>query len=67
MSFDNTHHVREKDNKDPTTTILTCENEQGNTVTVEVDPTELFINMIENLGDDMSVAQAAVDWLNEQI
>lgn len=67
MSFDNTYYIKETDNRDSTTTMLTCKNEQGATVTVEVDPSDLFVNMIENLGDDKSVAQAMVDWLNEQI
>lgn len=67
MSFNSEYQVTGTNNKDATTTILTCENEQGNKVTVEIDPQEVFINMIENLGNDQSHALAMIDWLNEQL
>ena len=67
MSLDLTYQVTDTTNQDSTTTMLICEDAYDNTVMVEVNPTELFINMVENLGDDMSHAQAMVDWLNEQL
>ena len=67
MSLDLTYQVTDIDNRDIITSILTCENEQGLMVMVEVDPIKLFVNMVENLSEDQSNILAIIDWLNGQL
>ena len=76
MSLNITYQVTKMDNCDQKTTILTCQNETGDTVEVEVDPVTIWENMIENCFDpnkgkddnsdlDTSLLDAMNDFLND--
>lgn len=73
MSLNITYQVTKMDNCDQKTTILTCKNEAGATVEVEVDPVAIWENMIENCFDpenpkdnlDTSVLDAMNDLIND--
>ena len=76
MSLNLLYQVTVTDSQDQKTTILTCQNEAGDTVEVEIDPIELFENMIENCFDpdrandddlDTSILDAMNDFLSDTV
>lgn len=64
MSLNITYQVTKMDNCDQKTTILTCKNEAGATVEVEIDPVDLFENMLENLGANQYEQSRLEDLIN---
>lgn len=59
------------DNRDPHTTTLTIEDQQGQSYVVDIDPIELFRNMVENCFDgddntDTSDLDDIVDFIAEK-